>query len=52
MNQTGGTSYPTGDTGWSEEISLDIDMVSAVCPSCHILLVEATSRRTPTSARR
>ena len=43
VNQTGGTSYPTGDTGWSEEISLDIDMVSAICPSCHILLVEATS---------
>ncbi|WP_232240689.1 S53 family peptidase [Kutzneria sp. 744] len=43
VNQTGGTSYPTGDTGWSEEISLDLDMVSAVCPQCHILLVEATS---------
>jgi len=43
VNQTGGTSYPTGDTGWSEEISLDVDMVSAVCPSCHIPLVEATS---------
>jgi subtilase family serine protease len=43
VNQTGGTSYPSGDTGWSEEISLDLDMVSAVCPSCHILLVEATS---------
>jgi subtilase family serine protease len=43
VNQSGGTSYPTGDTGWSEEISLDIDMVSAICPSCHILLVEATS---------
>ena len=43
VNQTGGTTYPTGDTGWSEEISLDVDMVSAICPSCHILLVEATS---------
>jgi subtilase family serine protease len=43
VNQTGGTSYPTGDTGWSEEISLDLDMVSAICPQCHILLVEATS---------
>jgi subtilase family serine protease len=43
VNQTGGTSYPTGDTGWSEEISLDIDMVSAICPQCHILLVEASS---------
>jgi len=52
VNQTGGTSYPTGDTGWSEEISLDVDMVSAVCPSCHILLVEPPPRPTSTSARR
>ena len=39
--RTGGTSYPAGNTGWAEEISLDLDMVSAVCPNCHILLVEA-----------
>jgi subtilase family serine protease len=43
VNQTGGTSYPRADTGWAEEISLDLDMVSAVCPNCHLLLVEATS---------
>ncbi|WP_093788134.1 putative Ig domain-containing protein [Actinacidiphila guanduensis] len=43
VNQTGGTSYPSPDSGWAGEISLDLDMVSAVCPSCHILLVEATS---------
>jgi subtilase family serine protease len=43
VNQTGGTSYPASDTGWSEEISLDVDMVSAVCPKCKIVLVEATS---------
>jgi len=43
VNQSGGTSYPSGNTGWAEEISLDLDMVSAVCPNCHILLVEATS---------
>ena len=43
VNQAGGTTYPTGDTGWSEEISLDLDMVSAICPNCHILLVEANS---------
>lgn len=42
-NQTGGTSYPRGNTGWAEEISLDIDMASAICPNCHILLVEASS---------
>jgi subtilase family serine protease len=43
VNQNGGTSFPATDVGWSEEISLDLDMVSAVCPNCHILLVEATS---------
>ena len=43
VNQTGGTSYPSNNAGWAEEISLDIDMVSAICPNCHILLVEATS---------
>ena len=43
VDQNGGTSYPTADSGWAGEISLDLDMVSAVCPSCHILLVEATS---------
>lgn len=41
VDQNGGTSYPRGNTGWAEEISLDLDMVSAVCPNCHILLVEA-----------
>jgi hypothetical protein len=30
-------------TGWDVEESLDIDMVSAICPNCHILLVEANS---------
>jgi subtilase family serine protease len=34
---------PAGDPGWGEEISLDLDMASAICPNCHILLVEATS---------
>jgi subtilase family serine protease len=43
VDQTGGTHYPRADAGWSEEISLDLDMASAICPNCHILLVEATS---------
>jgi subtilase family serine protease len=43
VNQTGGTSYPAKNGGWAEEISLDIDMVSAICPNCKILLVEATT---------
>ena len=43
VNQTGGTTYPATDGGWAEEISLDLDMASAICPNCKILLVEATS---------
>jgi subtilase family serine protease len=43
VDQNGGTNYPTADSGWAGEISLDLDMVSAVCPQCHILLVEATT---------
>ncbi len=35
--------YPPPDPGWALEISLDLDMVSAACPKCHILLVEAFS---------
>ena len=41
VDQRGGTQYPIADRGWAEEISLDLDMVSAICPNCHILLVEA-----------
>ncbi|MGW2813342.1 S53 family peptidase [Streptomyces sp. NPDC001415] len=43
VDQDGGTNYPTADAGWAGEISLDVDMVSAACPQCHILLVEAKS---------
>jgi subtilase family serine protease len=43
VNQNGGSTPPAGDTGWGQEISLDLDMVSAICPNCHILLVEANS---------
>ncbi|MDT4894157.1 MAG: hypothetical protein QOE97_3192 [Pseudonocardiales bacterium] len=44
VNQAGVQgSYPANNAGWALEISLDLDMASAVCPNCHILLVEATS---------
>jgi subtilase family serine protease len=32
------------NTGWVGEESLDVDMVSAICPNCKILLVEAASQ--------
>ena len=48
VNQNGATSpLPAANTGWAGEEMLDIDMVSAICPNCHILLVEANS---PTTA--
>jgi hypothetical protein len=43
VDQTGGSSYPASDADWGGEISLDLDMVSAICPSCNILLVETNS---------
>ena len=44
VSQTGSTtSLPTNDSGWAGEEALDIDMVSAVCPNCSIVLVEANS---------
>ena len=35
-------NYPPGDTGWGGEAALDVDMISAICPNCHILAVEST----------
>jgi subtilase family serine protease len=43
VSQTGTTTYPKSDASWSQEISLDLDMASAICPKCKILLVEATT---------
>jgi subtilase family serine protease len=43
VNQTGGTTPPRANGGWAQEISLDLDMASATCPNCKILLVEANS---------
>ncbi|WP_174248670.1 putative Ig domain-containing protein [Streptomyces hundungensis] len=46
-DQRGGASYPKGDTGWAAEISLDLDAVSAACPACRILFVEADDNNDP-----
>jgi hypothetical protein len=45
VNQTGGATLPGADPtgGWEIEESTDLDMVSAICPHCKILLVEAKS---------
>jgi subtilase family serine protease len=52
INENGATSpLPSGDYGWAEEESLDVDAVSSACPTCHILLVEASSANTSDLAK-
>ena len=44
LNQNGLTSpMPSPNSGWAGEISLDLDMVSAICPNCGITLIESTN---------
>jgi subtilase family serine protease len=43
VDQRGGTAYPAANGAWAQEASLDIQVVSAVCPNCSILLLEADS---------
>jgi hypothetical protein len=43
VGQNGGPPPSRVDTGWDQEQALDLDMVSAACPNCHILLVQASS---------
>src|SRR5579883_3501293 len=47
VNQTGATSplpaEPTAQDDWTIETALDVDMVSALCPNCNILVVQATT---------
>ncbi|MBV8302845.1 MAG: S53 family peptidase [Acidimicrobiia bacterium] len=44
INEQGASGpLPGANVGWGQEISLDVEMVSAICPNCHIVLVEANS---------
>jgi hypothetical protein len=43
VNQAGGTTYPAASAAWELPTAVNLDMISAVCPNCHILLVEAAS---------
>ena len=46
VDENGGTNYPTADGETAVETSLDLDMISAGCPLCKILLVEANDTAT------
>ena len=43
LNQNGvvATNHNTEDEGWAQETGLDLEMATAICPHCSILLVEA-----------
>jgi subtilase family serine protease len=43
INQNGGTTLPAFNVGWAGETALDVDAVSATCPDCKIVVVEASS---------
>ncbi len=44
VSQTGSTtSLPRANTGWDQEQALDVDAVSATCPDCKIVVVQAKS---------
>ncbi|MBV8602929.1 MAG: peptidase S8 [Candidatus Eremiobacteraeota bacterium] len=44
VNQFGGKATIVKPlAGWAQEIGLDVEMISAVCPACRILVVEAQS---------
>lgn len=52
VNQKGEEShYPPEEkaSGWQAETALDLDMASAACPHCHILLVQAGSELEPST---
>ncbi|HEY8749155.1 MAG TPA: LEPR-XLL domain-containing protein [Tepidisphaeraceae bacterium] len=46
VNQSGGSKLPQANSGWAQEISLDVEWAHAMAPSANILLVEASSNST------
>jgi hypothetical protein len=50
VDADGGTNYPaSGPAGWTLTDAEELDAVSAVCPNCHLLLVEADQPQIPTT---
>ncbi|WP_409182058.1 putative Ig domain-containing protein [Amycolatopsis sp. VS8301801F10] len=44
VGQDGTSTLPSKtDSGWATEMAIDVDAVSALCPDCKILLVEANT---------
>jgi subtilase family serine protease len=43
VDQNGGKNFGATNVSWNQEESLDLDMASAMCPKCKILVVEANT---------
>ena len=43
VGQTGSARVPDPNAAWGLETTLDAEMISAICPHCHIVVVEANS---------
>jgi subtilase family serine protease len=43
VDQNGGHNFVGSNLGWNQEAALDLDMASAICPNCKIVLVEGNS---------
>ena len=43
LDENGGTNYPTGNSGWGEEESLDVEWAHSIAPQANIILFEAAS---------
>jgi subtilase family serine protease len=41
VNGKGETPHYSSGSGWELEVALDLDMASAACPECHLLLLDA-----------
>jgi subtilase family serine protease len=47
VGQDGTATLPQPDQSWGLEAAVDVTMVSAACPRCHVLLVEANDDSYP-----
>lgn len=45
VDENGGSDLPHANWTWALEIAIDLDMVSAICPNCRVLLVETTTTK-------
>ncbi len=43
MNETGGATLPSANSGWGLEMALDVEWAHAIAPRANILVVEASS---------